>query len=458
MNQSSIVLARVSAAFAPLAFLVCATTSFGHSPDYIALAPSPSTSTPDGSEAITSTEQGQTPLSDSFTQEMREWRLEKRREAFRDTTFSINLRSYYFDRQKYDGTESQAFTIGGWAGLKTGYFLEHVAFGVTGYMSQPLYGEEDKDGTQLLKSGQQEYYVLGEAYADVRFVDDLHLYVGRKEYDTPYINRDDSRMTPKTFEAITLVGKIDLGRDGGILKYGAGYFDRIKERNSDRFVSMAKDAGATVSRGVYTAGALYQKGDFSIGAIDYYSPDILNIAYAEAKVAIPVSQDWRPKLAFQFTDQRSVGGDLLKGTDFSAQQFGLKVDLPCKDALFTVGYTQTANGASMQNPWSSYPGYTAVQVEDFNRAGEGAFLLRAAYKFTCIDGLSAYALWVHGSDPEEFGQFRKDEGDLNLEWAPTKGKLQGLGIRVRYAGVRQHGGNVDDLQDFRVICNYALKF
>jgi hypothetical protein len=32
----------------------------------------------------------------------------------------------------------------------------------------------------------------------------------------------------------------------------------------------------------------------------------------------------------------------------------------------------------MQSPWGGYPGYTSVQVEDFNPAGESAFRLRYA--------------------------------------------------------------------------------
>ncbi|OAI57423.1 hypothetical protein AYO49_02085 [Verrucomicrobiaceae bacterium SCGC AG-212-N21] len=409
-------------------------------------------------EPLTSNEQGQISLIDAFDSENRQWRLEKRRQAIEDTKFNINFRSYYFDRRKYDGTESLAFTVGGWAGFKTGYFLDHVAFGVMGYTSQPLFAPDEKDGTQLLKTGQEDIVVLGQAYVDIRIVDDLNLYVGRKEFDTPYLNRDDSRMVPITFEAIALMGKIKM-QDDAILKYGAGYFDRIKERNSDRFISMSEDAGADVSRGVFTAGTVYQKGDLSIGGIDYYCPDVINIAYAEAKIGIPISESWRPKLALQFTDQRSVGSDSLQESAFSSQQVGVKAELPWKDALFTGGYTYVTDGNNMQTPWSSSPGYTAVQVEDFDRAGEGAFLLRAAYKIKPIDGLSVYTLWVHGNtDPEGVDQFRRDEVDFNVEWAPTEGKLKGFGLRVRYGRVKQHGGAVNDLDDFRVICNYAVNF
>ena len=128
-------------------------------------------------------------LDESF--DFREWRLEKRRNALEDTKFEFNLRTYFLDRNQFDGIESEAWAIGGWAGLKTGYFLDHIAFGVTGYTSQPLYAPDDRDGTLLLEPGQEGYTVLGEAYADIRIVDGLNLYVGRKGIDTPFINRND---------------------------------------------------------------------------------------------------------------------------------------------------------------------------------------------------------------------------------------------------------------------------
>jgi hypothetical protein len=424
-----------------------------------AVAPSPEAKPevpPD--EGISSTEQGQTHMDESFDWLGREWRLEKRRDALRDTQLKLNFRTMYLHRDKYDGSISEALATGGWAGVKTGYFLDHVAFGVTGYTSQHLYGDDDRDGTSLLAPGQEGYTVLGEAYADVRILDKLNLYVGRKEYDTPFINRNDSRMTPNTFEAIALQGSVELDEEGATLKYGMGYFDAIKERNSDDFVSMAIDAGAGAERGVYTAGALYEKGRFSIGAIDYYSPDVINIGYAEAKLEVEIHENLKPKFAVQFIDQRSVGDDLLLADGDSGQQFGIKADLPVGPALFTAAYTNILGDTGIQNPWSGYPGYTSVQVEDFNRAGEDAVMLRAAYEFPWVKGLSAYALWVHGLDPDPEGQQARDEYDFNLQWAAKEGVLKGLSIRLRYALVNERGGASDDLTDFRVICNYAISF
>jgi hypothetical protein len=439
--------------------------------------------------ALTSVEEGRTPLDESFhLPQGRSERPGAFLAALKDTKFELNFRTFYFDRSQFSGAESQAWAIGGWLGAKTGYFFNHIAFGATVYTSNPIYAPDDRDGTLLLATGQNGYTILGEFYADVRIMKDLNINVGAKGYDTPFINRNDTRMTPNTFEAVVLNGRVEVGnssidtsrppdsvglskdgkevaaptstpaQDVGAIRYGVGYFDKIKERNSDEFVSMAEDAGADVSRGVWSAGAIYEKGKFNIGAIEYYCEDIINIAYAQVGFELPIATDWRLRFAGQYVDQGSVGENLLEGHSFSGHQFGVKVELPIRNALFTAAFTQAWGTANLQSPWSGYPGYTSVQVQDFDRAGEGAFLLRAGYDFPWVKGLSAYALAVFGTDPDLAGQFRQNEFDFNLQWAPKKGVLEGLSLRLRYAVVQQFGGNVDNLTDFRAICNYVIKF
>jgi outer membrane porin, OprD family len=469
---------RTCLALAVLILMSGINAVFGQQPNTAA------TATPGAADS--SVEQGHTEVDQMF--DFREFQLKTRQKALEDTKFEFNFRTYYFDRHQFDGSNSQAWAAGGWFGLKTGYFLDHIALGATVYTSQPVLAGEDRDGTLLLRPGQHGYTVLGEAYADIRIVNNLNLSIGRKGYDTPFINRNDTRMTPNTFEAIVLQGKVEFdepaatvpvnkdgmalstdGKDAPVLapspkpdlatlKYGAGFFHQIKERNNDIFVSMAKDAGANVERGVYTAGVIYEKGKFSIGGIDYYCDDIINIGYGETKFEIPLSEKVRPRIAAQFVDQRSTGNDLLQGSSFSVQQYGLKAELPVQNVLFTAAFTHASGDANLRNPWSGYPGYTSVQVQDFNRAGESAFLFRIGYDFPQIDGLSAYALAVFGTDPDAAGSYRQDEYDVNLQWAPKKSCLKGLSVRVRYAVVDQHGGNVDNLTDFRAIVNYVIKF
>lgn len=407
--------------------------------------------------APSSTEQGQTRMNEAFApRDRQQWIRDTRRKAFKDTKWDLQVRSFYLDREKYDDSGSEAWALGGSLGFKTGYFRDRFAFGATGYTSQKLYGPDDRDGTLLLAPGQEGYSVLGEVYGEFLINEDSRLTLGRRGFDTPYINRNDARMTPNTFQTVLFQGL--YGGDEGRPEWrvGGGYVDKIKERNSEDFVSMSQDAGAPdgTDRGVYAIGANYKSGDLSLGAINYYSDDIINIFYAEGKYGIPLAEKTKLSFAVQYSDQTSVGDDLLRGTDFSSDQWGAKAELAHGGALFTAAYTRAGGDTNMQNPWSGYPGFTSVQVEDFNRDGESAWMLRAGYTFPFIKGASVYALYVDGSDPQSPTEYAKDEYDVNFQWAVADGFLKGLLFRMRYAHVRQEGPVETDLDDFRLMIYY----
>jgi hypothetical protein len=402
-----------------------------------------------------SVEQGHTQMDTSFTPQERRERIRfQRRKAFEDTKFDAEIRSFELNRTKFDDSQIGAWAIGGSAGARTGYFRDLFFIGVTGYTSQPLWAPEDKDGTLLLAPGQEHYTVLGEYYGEFKLHQDVRLDVGAKGIDTPYLNRNDNRMTPQTFTQVTMLGTAGGGAEG-TLAFGAGYFDKEKGRNSDEFVNMGRIAGASVDRGVYTAGVNYKASDWTLGFIDYYSADLINIAYAEAKYTLVLANERNVKFAAQYSDQRSTGENLLTGSSFSTDQFGIKAEYAAGRALFTTAWTATGKGDAIRAPWSSHPGYTSIQVQDFDRAGEDAFMLRAAYNPEPVPGLGLYVLWVKGSQPRDPAQFAQQETDLNAQWTPPSGNLKGLMVRLRYAHVRQD--NDTTTNDFRFMVYYTFQ-
>ena len=82
---------------------------------------------------------------------------------FRDTKLNLNLRTYYFYRDKYDDSESEAWALGGALSYQSGWFLDHFGVGGVLYTSQTLYGPDDRDGTLLLKPGQHGLHGRGPA-------------------------------------------------------------------------------------------------------------------------------------------------------------------------------------------------------------------------------------------------------------------------------------------------------
>jgi len=381
---------------------------------------------------------------------------------FRDTKLELNLRTYYAFTDNFDDTRSEAWALGGSLSYRSGWFLDRLGMGAALYTSQPLYAPDERDGTLLLKPGQEGYTVVGQVYGRVKLMKQTILNIYRQEGNSPYLNGNDSRMSPNTFEGYTISG-VSGGKEGAPkLNYGFGYIDKIKPRNSDRFISISRAAGAEVNRGVVGGGVNVAFPAFSLGAIDYYSEDIINIGYTEAKYTVSITERVGLVLSAQFTDQRSVGDNLLTGHAFSTDQVGVKADMSYGGGIATVAYTRDSQGADLQNPWSSYPGYTVVQVQSFNRAGESAFMVRGSYDLSrlSLKDLAAYALWVHGwgaVDPvTKADVYQQDEYDLDLQWRPKFGGLQGLWFRVRYAYVDQRGVSDASINDFRVIVNYDL--
>jgi hypothetical protein len=415
-----------------------------------------------------SVDQVVTPMELSF-QEKREvprffpWLKEQLKDTtpfLRDTKLDLNIRSYYFYRANYDNAVNEAWALGGALSYRSGWFLDHFGVGGVLYTSWPLYAPDDRDGTLLLRPVQNSYTVVGQLFGRIKLVEDNYINIYRYEYNTPYINKNDSRMTPNTFEGYTFTGAYG-GKDGAPgFTYGGGYITKIKERNSDRFVWMSQDAGAEVKRGVYLGGGKVSYKGFTFGAIDYYSDDIINIFYAESTYKFSLTDKLGLFLTAQFTDQRSVGSDLLKGYAFKTNQFGFKAEASYGGGILSLAYTTDSKGADLQSPWSGYPGYTSVQVKDFNRAGENAFIAKASYDFTRLglEGVTAYALFVHGwgrKDPST-GESVTNENEFNadIQWRPAWKFLKGLWFRVRYANVHQYQDDKNTINDFRVIVNY----
>lgn len=421
----------------------------------------------DEPETPNSTELGHTQMSDSFLNRPIATLLhESSLVGLRDTTFDAQLRSYYYDRDNMDHTTSLAWTLGGSAGVKTGYFGDFVALGTTGYTSQRLVGPLDEDGTPLLQLGQKPYTVLGELYGEFKVTDQVLATLGDRGFNTPFINTQDAVMTPYTYLVYGLQGKIGSTEDRA-LSFGAAYVDKIKERNSEDFESMATAAGAPagVTRGVSVAGANYKVGQLSIGAVEYYSADIINIAYSEMRYAIALRDNMQLLLHAQYTDERSTGETLLTGKFFSTHMVGLKTELAMGPALFTMARTLTAvgtigspgSGTGILSPWGGYAGYTAVMIENFDRAGENATLLRAAYNFPRPTGLSVYGLWVNGSTPNVVSQYAQQEYDATVQWSAPSGVLNGLELLARFAHVSQEGPSNEHQTQVRFILYYTFR-
>ena len=377
-----------------------------------------------------------------------------------DTDLKVHFRSYYFNRTKPDDTQNEAYALGGWIGYKSGWLFDTFQMGATLFGSAPLYTPPDKDGTLLLQPGQNGYYVPGEAWGALKYQDYALLTGYRQRVDQGYINPQDNRMTPNTFQGITLGGKV------GWLQYLSGYLWQIKPRNSDDFISMANQAGAKNSTdGAGLAGVrLTPLEGLRIDLSNQYGVNTFNTIYGEGQYLLPLDKDWKLRFGAQFTDQRAVGDALLapgNGKYWVTHVGGTRLEVLWRDLTVTGAFSITGSGNNIQSPWGSYPGYLSMIDQDFDQAREKAALFGAAFDFsrTVTKGLYGNFNLVWGWDAIN-PTTRKNapnqaEYDVTVDYRPPFNVflLKGMWFRFRSAVNEQQDAKQLGYQ-FRIIINW----
>ena len=444
---------RLVAFFTLVAILLGISSSMASQSEYIS----------DERPAPGSVKEERDPISTAFEKEEKrpsffpklKQRLDTLRPFWRDTQLSLKVRSYYFNRDNEGAGINKAWALGGALKYESGWWKNRFQLGLVGYTSQKLYGPEDSDGTQLLKPDQESFSVLGQAYVATRILDDIHLRLFRQTFNLPYVNKQDSRMVPNTFEAFLLRGKSVHNTD-----FIVGHVTKMKKRNASKFEYMSEAAGFNkTNEGLTLAGARYSfREGINIGAVTEYGWDLWNTVYAEGNATLELSDRLGLKVSAQYTDQRSTG-DELDG-DFSTYAFGGKIAVSYLGAILTLAVTSTDNERGTQSPFGGHPGFTSLMIKDFNRAGENAFLVGLSSDFSSLEltGLSAFINYARGNTRNSGMNASPDqeEFDITVDYHFSRSPLKGLWLRFRAGFLDQEGPGSQDVEDFRIILNYEI--
>ena len=216
-----------------------------------------------------------------------------------------------------------------------------------------------------------------------------------------------------------------------------------------RQVSQATEAGDSPSE------------EFSIGAINFLGKDYLNILYAETEYTHLLTQEVGLKLEAQFTDQRSIGDDLLTGSAFHTWVIGGRAAVSFENAILTLAFSTTDDDARIRNPFGSYPGFLSLIQRDFFRADEDAWLVGLSYTFSRLGlpGLSAFANYARGVDARDAdtGEVLGDhtEFDLTLDYRVKEGIWRGLWLRLRGSVLKEDAAD-ERSKEVRIILNYSI--
>jgi len=375
----------------------------------------------------------------------------------KDADVTLHLRNYYLTREDFENDAIETWAQGGWLRVVSGRAWDVFSLGATAYGSYGLYTPEEKDGAMLLKPGQEDITVLGELYAQLNAFGH-RARLGRQEYNMPFVNRQDNRMIPNTFEGYTLAAT-----EHPKYQYGGGYVAEMKKRNTDEFVPMSEAAGATNGspRGTVVGGARGKWSEaISLEVFDILTPDILNIVYSEAVSRWKVDDELAFKFSGQFIQQASVGEEYLSREADSTYAAGGMAEMSYSKAVGTLALTGNSSDEDLVSPYGTYAGYNSIIVNDYNRAGEYGLRTGLSYDFAGIgfDGFSAFGnyVWGFGAVDPATGEDvpNQNECDFTVDYRVMKSWLKGLSIRLRTALIEEEGGR--NFEDYRAIVNYTL--
>jgi len=381
--------------------------------------------------------------------------LETQSPFWSDTYFNAKFRSYYLNRNRDQSNDSEAWTYGGALEYKSGLWKDFLQVGATVYTSQKIAGPLDKDGTLLLKPGQHGFVSLGEAYLLGRISEGLELKLFRQTLNLPYLNKHDTRMVPNTFEAYILT------HPNSSLKWVMGYVRKMKKKDSDQFEYISETAGFKgTDKGQALLGARYSFTEHTdIGAVNYFTEDYMNTFYTEANHVFFPEDKIPVHVSLQYTNQQSSGSEL--DGDFNTYSVGGKFSLSYQGLSLTTAVTTTGKNRGIQKPFGGTPSYLSIMIEDFDRAGEDAWLIGLSYHFKQLglEGLSAYTNYAYGNTPDSGSIASPDqsEWDVTIDYKPQHPLLDGLWLRLRRASVNRNNSG-EDLTDYRIILNYEMQF
>ncbi|MFV0436554.1 MAG: OprD family outer membrane porin [Desulfopila sp.] len=380
-------------------------------------------------------------------------------EVFTEGTVRGELRYLYFDRD-FDGKTKD------WADSAAGtllYYNTAELFGLSagvGYASSNDIGSDDdknvygllarnSNGSHDSYSRFQEYFLQGNWF-------DTKIKIGAQEIETPFLQRHDIRMTPKTYRGLTIENNSIEN-----LTLQALYITDYMSWNDDDFQNMDSiSAEKGADDNPLFAGSLKYTLPFESSILTtelwhYYMEDYFKWNYARVNFMKDVGEI-RLQITPSFLSQKSDGKDYIGHLD--STQYGFSTGARAYGFDLTLFYTRTDDDPVFA-PW----GDSKVMIQQIlasGRADENAYGARLIYDFgrLGIDGLSTYIFYgYYDVDHDSKTYADVNETDFNIQYN-FSGFLKGFSVRGRYAIVDYDGGTADDLNDFRIYLRYAFSF
>lgn len=378
---------------------------------------------------------------------------------FQESKVTLNLRNYYRDEAGFGGGNDSTWAQGGGLRWRSGKYRSWFSLDTELFGSVPIYVPSTSSGGGLLKEGGDPYGVLGVLNPRLYF-GKQQLSLFRQRLNFAYLNQQDSRMTPNTFEGYLLERERNDEKLPRAFEYLIGYLDKMKKRNSDRFIPMSEAAGADgTAQGTVASGLrFYPNERLTIAAANYYTPKAINIFYAETSAKGRLSDLWAFNGGLQYSAQDTQGKRIFDETS-STGFWGAKAAASVSGAIFQLAYNRNERSADLISPFGSQPSYTSRLVEFFQDAGAETWMGSVSTNLSRfgVKGFSfitSFAETRDGEDMNTESPATKAETDFVLSYSFPEEGLRGLKIQLSASILNRRNG--DQQEEYRAIVNYRF--
>lgn len=287
----------------------------------------------------------------------------------------------------------------------------------------------------LLASGetlydQESYTALDEYF--LRYTNwDTFITFGAQSLDTPWMNGQDIRMTPKKYRGL---GVINTSVER--IEFQGYYITDWLDWDSEDYesVTSALSGNEYDNEDVLVGAVSWQPHpDWNVQAWDYYFYEVMNNFYFKTNYTYTTSNDYTLTAEFRYLNQKDVGDELAGSID--TYSVGGFATLTAYGATLSL-YYGTNGSDNILSPFANSGKMFILVNTEVDRADEDAYGIKLRYSFDYLgmNGLSAYVFYGNFDTPDTGPNAMPDreEIDFDLQYQ-LSGWFENCNIRLRHA-------------------------
>ncbi|WP_455757570.1 OprD family outer membrane porin [Sulfurimonas sp.] len=403
-----------------------------------------------------------------------------------DTKVTADLRAFYFNGDRDNRTDREAFAVGGilkyesgsYNGLKIGsaYYLSHDLLSLGEQTAQKgsianggsanIVTADVAGNSELVKIDGSTINTIGEAYIQYT-LSNTTFKLGRQRLDTPLVNDYYNRFLPNSYEALFVSNK-----DLADTELQAAYIYKWKYKASEKFIDILDAYNPIVDRDELMFGMVNKSiQNTKLQLYLYLLRDIANTAYFQLDNS-KITDISGIKLfgSLQYLKQK-YDGDALYGY-INTYLAGAKLGAKLGSFTLTTMYDQVGDdtiigsGTSYSSlGHSSFINFTDIQIDgEALNAGAISYGGIVGYKFN--NRLKSELKYVHieqdllkqSNSIPSTANTRPSSNEFNID---IKYKIDELSkVRIRFANIDYESThkNEFDENNIRIIYDYRFIF